>query len=234
MLLTENDIRKIVKECVRHIICEKLGFIDEKLFQLGTLIYQETAKVFSNKKIKAKITISKNIVAQYYPYSNPSEINILIEDNMGGKKIEYKNKTLFVNILLFKESKQSIIAKIIHELTHFVNDNEGTIRTRNIIVSDMLKDVNRLIYFLRDTERNARCSEFAYYLKNETKIRPIEYYEAITHIKEIEGLIYHTYIFKLFIKKRYKISFEHLEKQFEKYKQKIFKIYHFFLSLKNE
>lgn len=131
-------------------------------------------------------------------------------------KMEYKNGAILINIEIFYVGGENrCISRIVHELTHFVNDNEGGIpvlyRTENKIYEN-------LSYYLRGTECNARCSEFGSFLKNEEQIKPLKEYEDITCLKRI----------KTFLDEGERIpvnGIKRFQRKFGEYRRRIFKIY---------
>lgn len=72
MVLTEAYIREIVAESIRQLLNEKLGLVDEKLFNLASYIYDrcksQTKEDFSNGYLYTfKIPVEE--IKQHRPYN---------------------------------------------------------------------------------------------------------------------------------------------------------------------
>ena len=168
IILQEKDLKHIIFSVVKKLITEEMHVISDKLFPLASFIYEEIDKKIRNGENSIEFEIPVEEVTRYYPYSNPSPLKIICGLGVSDGKMEYENKTIIINIEFFySEGKNRCMSGIIHELTHFVNDNESSgipiiYRTENEIRE-------KLSYYLRDTECNARCSEFGFFLKKENK-----------------------------------------------------------------
>lgn len=216
--LKEKELNYIISSVVKKLITEEMHVINEKLFLLALFIYEEINNKIRNGENTIEFVISKEEVSKYYPYHNPQPLKVVCGLGVTNGKMEYKDKTIVINIEFFyPEGKDRCISRIAHELTHFVNDNEGggipiVYRTSNEIYE-------KLSYYLRSTECNARCSEFGFLLRKEAYIKPIKEYESITRLNRIGTVLLQAdTIFSHNIIKKFQIKFE-------KYKRKIFKIY---------
>ena len=93
--------------------------------------------------------------------------------------------------------------------------------------------IRKLLYYLRPTEINARCSQFGYYLKGETQITALDKYEDITHLGRISFYL-NSILSDEQAMRRLKdikqVSYNVLCKRFSDYKTRIAKIYHYYLS----
>ena len=192
MKITTNDIKYLVKETIKNLY-ENNGHLDKKLMDLSLAI-ANTVRQNLNKNTNFSLNLPLDFIKKYYPYKNPSSLKITVGKDICYDAAQYKNennkKEILLNYNYIIQRTQFGLASIIsHELTHFVNDNE--IITTNEIYTVDDDDIYNIVYFLRSTECNARCTEFAsflyYYTKN--KIFPLSFYENITHINEIENLI---------------------------------------------
>lgn len=217
ILLNEKELKHIISSVVRKLITEEMHVINSSLFKLAFFIYQEIDKEIRSGENSIEFVITKEEISKYYPYRNPQPLKIICGLGVTNGKMEYKDKTILINIEIFyAEEKDRCISRIIHELTHFVNDNESSgipiiYRTEN-------KIYEKLSYYLRDTECNARCSEFGSFLKNEEQIKSLKEYEDITRLKRI----------KTFLDEGERIPVNGIKKfqrKFGEYRRKIFKIY---------
>lgn len=218
ILLNEKEWKHIISSVVRKLITEEMHVINSSLFKLAFFIYQEIDKEIRSGENSIEFVITKEEISKYYPYRNPQPLKIICGLGATNGKMEYKNGTILVNIEIFyADGEDRCISRIVHELTHFVNDNEAggipiVYRTANEIYE-------KLSYYLRSTECNARCSEFGFFLRKETHIKPIKEYESITRLNRIGTVLLQAdTIFSHNIIKKFQIKFE-------KYKRKIFKIY---------
>lgn len=216
--LKEKELNYIISSVVKKLITEEMHVISERLFPLASFIYKEIDNKIRNGENTIEFVISKEEVSKYYPYHNPQPLKIVCGLGVSKGKMEYKNGTILVNIEIFYvDGKDRCISRIVHELTHFVNNNEaGGIPTVYRTANEIYE---KLSYYLRSTECNARCSEFGFFLRKETYIKPIKEYESITRLNRIGTVLLQAdTIFSHNIIKKFQIKFE-------KYKRKIFKIY---------
>ena len=213
----KKDLKEIISSVVKKLITEEMHVISDKLFSLASFIYKEIDKKIRNGENSIEFEIPIEEIVRYYPYRNPSSLKIICGLGVSNGKMEYKNKTIIINIdFFYSDGKDRCVSSIIHELTHFVNDNEGNgipviYRTKN-------KIYEKLSYYLRDTECNARCSEFGSFLRKENHIKPIKEYEDITLLKKIEAAL--SQVDGISIN-----SLKKFQRKFKNYKWKIFKIY---------
>lgn len=222
--ITFNNIKELVSESVKRILSERMNVVDEKMFLLAEDIYNKILKEFNKNNYTIEIKLSKTFIKKYYPYNNPQDLTILAEfDNSNGTMEYLKNKTILINLSkIFNNDKNTIIGDIVHELTHYVNDCEGNIN--DVYKTDKVT-LDELLYLLRDTECNARCSCFGYLLFKENNKKDIEKYEEITKLNKINKLL------TLYKNSTLNIKYvKILTYKFEKYKQKIYKIYSYYFN----
>lgn len=216
ILLNEKELKHIISSVVRKLITEEMHVINSSLFKLAFFIYQEIDKEIRSGENSIEFVITKEEISKYYPYRNPQPLKIICGLGVSKGKMEYKNGTILVNIEIFyADGENRCISRIVHELTHFVNDNEGGIpvlyRTENEIYE-------KLSYYLRNTECNARCSEFGSFLRKEKYIKSLEEYEDITRLKRIKSILAEA--------DRMSVSnIKIFKRRFDNYKWRIFKIY---------
>lgn len=217
IVLHEKDLKHVISSVVKKLITEEMHVIDSKLFPLASFIYEEIDKKIRNGENSIEFEIPVEEIARYYPYGNPKSLRIVCGLGVSNGKMEYKNKTIIINIdFFYTEGKDRCISRIIHELTHFVNDNESDgipviYRTGNEIYE-------KLSYYLRNTECNARCSEFGSFLRKENNIKPIKDYEDITRLRRIETILSQADGIPTSNLKKF-------QRKFKNYKWRIFKIY---------
>ena len=230
-LLNEKELNCIISSVVKKLITEEMHVISERLFPLASFIYKEIDNKIRNGENTIEFVISKEEVSKYYPYRNPQPLKIICGLGVSKGKMEYRNGTILVNIEIFyADGKDRCISRIVHELTHFVNDNEGGIKVPMVPndKSDYTLLIKRLEYFLNDTEVNSRCSEFGFYLQKEGLFKDIEDYENITHLKEIKNLLRRLE----YLNGRPEKQVKRYGKRFIGYKKRIYNIYYHFLSLR--
>ena len=230
-IITLNDFKEIVTESVKRILFERMNVIDEKMFPLAEYIYNIIYNECIKDNYDIKHLINLQTIKKYYPYNNPKQLLIIGKflefDEMS--KMIYENQKLIINLNVFFESdKITNCSNICHELTHYINDCEGNISPIKApkISNELSKNLFYLIYLLRDTECNSRCSQFGYYLKN-NNIKDINSYENITYKNKIAQLLDYAdgINLKIFNNK----TLNYYRKKYENYVQKIFKIYHFYV-----
>lgn len=187
MVLTENDIRVMVTECVQHIL-EVHGAIDDKLEGLARLIIS---------KIRAgehKFTLTKDDVEKYYPYRNcPDSLDVVVERRSFLSPAAYRPTTKCISIsssFSFFDDDY-ILEMLMHELTHWVNDiesNGGLTKGQFSKTEDtnIEKDVKNILYLFDSSEMQARVSGFRWALKRGV---PKTMYESITHLNFMRSLI---------------------------------------------
>ena len=138
MILSESEIRSMVKECVGHIL-EYHHVVDSSFEKLADLIIQ--------KFDTGGGEISADLVKSINPYF---EINT--------NPIFHKNG----------RTKESIM----HELTHFLDDNKrtkpkvGALSFDKDSVNDTRTEfVNDILYYFNPSEIQARLTQYYYFLK---------------------------------------------------------------------
>lgn len=220
--LDRNSLKEIISSVVKKVIAEEMHVINEKLFPLAEFIYKEIDKRIKGGENSIEFVVSKEEIAEFYPYDNPAELKIDCGLGLTNGKMEYKNGVLLVNIEFFyTESQNRCLSMIIHELTHFVNDNEGGIRP---IFRKTDKTFTELLYFLRETECNARCSELGFFLKKTGIREPLANYEKIIRFNRIERLLEKFEKESPDTEEKLK-AIRQFKTVYEKYKRKIEKIY---------
>lgn len=156
--LTEEQVKGIIKTCVMLLLNESMGMIDKNL---ETLANDIVARVKSGEN---NFLIEPEIINQYQSYFNaskPIEVEVnnykkgLASINMQGNKY-----VLYINPKTINMS--DVVAVIMHEFTHMINLERYNVK--DIYVTDNA-NINKLNYLFRDTERQARLSEFGYYLQ---------------------------------------------------------------------
>lgn len=231
ILLNEKELNYIISSVVKKLITEEMHVISERLLPLASFIYKEIDNKIRNGENTIEFVISKEEVSKYYPYHNPQPLKIVCGLGVSNGKMEYKDKTIVINIEFFySDGKNRCLSRIIHELTHFVNDNEGGIKVSMVPndKSDYASLIKRLEYFLNDTEVNSRCSEFGFYLQKEGLFKDMEDYENITHLKEIKNLLRRLE----YLNGRPEKQVKRYGKRFIGYKKRIYNIYYHFLLLR--
>ena len=227
----------MVSESICKILLERINVVDEKLFPLAKYIYDIVYNEVLKENYNINILINLETIKKYYPYNNPKPLTIIAKffEDDDKTKMLYDVQKIVINLNMFFESSESMnCSNILHELTHYVNDCEGTIsdvRTPQI-KNKLTENIYLLIYLLRDTECNARCSQFGFYLKQEPNIKDINDYEKITHVKKIESLIDYMLLNNINLKIFNNKTIKYYQNIYKKYKQKIFKIYYFYLKEK--
>lgn len=229
IVLQEKDLQHVISSVIKKLIAEEMHVISGELFPLALFIYDEIDKKIRNGKNSIEFEIPAEEAARYYPYSNPKSLKIICGLGVTKEKMEYKRGTIKINVEYFYvDGKERCVSRIIHELTHFVNDNEGGIK--GVMVPNdntpITKTIKYLKYFLRETECNSRCSELGFLLQNQNSLKNIDEFENITHLKEIEKLLKE-------IENANTISKQELDKykkSYLNYKKKILNVYYYFLS----
>ena len=240
MLLSQEHLKNIISESISKILLEKMHILNEKLFPLAEYIYNLIDIKIKKEVYNFSYKISNKTILKYYPYNNSSDLFIVVGDNLTDGNMEYKDKHIIVNYNYFYNyDKNTTISFIIHELTHFINDNEGGIK--NILISSSTDMVyillRKLLYYLRDTECNARCSQFGYFLTKEKNIKDLTHYENITKLKQIAKLLE---FFesneenKKILKTESGLTLDYYKKKYKKYNAKIGNIYYLYMKEKKE
>lgn len=209
MLLTEDDIRKAIYQCVR-LIMEAHGAIDDKLLGLAQLIINRI------KSGETSFTIDHDELAEYYPYKNvPDSLNVAVADLYSyytGIKAKYgiETNTIKIDSTLvsflkdgrYKEETESKIIEILmHEITHFVNHFESgedvatMPRPCKMERTEPSKYAKRILYLFDPGEIQARISEFKWALRNgwenrkTGKPKRFSDYDRVTHLNSMKNMI---------------------------------------------
>jgi len=158
LYLTEEQVKGIIKTCVILLLNESMGMIDKKLETLANDIVIRVKNGENNFLIEPK-TI--NQYQSYFVASKPIEVEVnsykkgLASINRQGDKY-----VLYINPKTINMGDAAAV--IIHEFTHMINFERYNVK--DILVTDNV-NINKLNYLFRDTERQARLSEFGYYLQ---------------------------------------------------------------------
>lgn len=210
MRLTGDDIKRIINECVARIV-EARGALDDKMRGLAELIVSRV------KSGEDEFTLTRDELAQYYPYKNvPDFLGILVKNlyrEYTGIKALYARISNRIEIdsglvelmryfdKSYKAEYEPYITEIVmHELTHFVNhfesgDNErldSIPRPMKFDCTEPSKLAKRILYLFDKTEMNARATEFKWELKRRRVRRPesnLNRYDDITHLSGMRKLI---------------------------------------------
>ena len=208
MILTGDDIKRIINECVTRIM-EVRGALDDKMHDLAELIVNRV------KSGEDEFVIGKEELSEYYPYKNtPDSLNVAVKEmysQITGSKAAYARLTNTINIdrtyVIFlrsarytKEYTPYVTEIVMHELTHFVNhfesgDNErldSIPRPMNFDRTEPSKLAKRILYLFDKGEMNARATEFKWELKSRRVIRPeanLNRYDDITRLSGMRKLI---------------------------------------------
>ncbi len=238
MVISESSLKRIIVESIKDTLVEMKGFIDERLFELAGIIYDKCQMEIKNKKYFFDFVVPIETIKRYCPYEIFFPLKIQVGVGITSGLLEYDNHKILINIdAIVSQDKNECISTLAHEMTHFINDNYSQIKPlygfkSTVGVGEFL---NKILYYLRDIECNARCSQFASYLKSEKKnAKSIIAYENITKLAEIKDLLSFMSPFAFILKKQYNLSQNILQKKYDKYKNKIFKIYHHFLSMNQQ
>ena len=231
MIFNYNDIEQIVSESI-IILSETMHVLNEKMFVFAEYIYDVIEHEAKRQNFYLNRIINSKIIKQYYPYRNPQDLGIITGFDNIESIIEFKPGPIsYIEFNLnyfWNYSKLEMVSYIVHELTHYVNYCEGVISNINSIkeTSLLTKYIRNIMYLLRDTECNARCSSFGYYLKNEENIKKIDLYEKLTHLNYIEEKL--CYIEKNdtnnFLKKINGKNISYYRNKFLRYRKRILKI----------
>lgn len=188
MKLNKKDIKSLIKECVQRIL-EVHGAIDDSLSGIADIIIERI------KNGETKFTLTKDEISQFYPYKNcPEKISVLVENLKNGVIASYSiaGKTLKVSPIATKLHGETFAkTAIMHELSHFVNDNENKFGLKRINYNkteDNEKEyfLNRILYLFDNSEMSARVVQFKWAMKSgEIK----NSYENVTHLNEMLNLL---------------------------------------------
>lgn len=185
MIINEQDIRRMVTECVSMIL-ERHGAIDEKLEGLAELIADRI------QAGEESFSLTGDEISKYYPYKkHPDELNVTLAGLGLSRPGAYSPQTHTVKIskwVPFCDEKY-LLEVLMHELTHWVNFAENiSAHGRTSILSDTNKEesVRKILYLFDSTEMQARATQFKYALKR--GIDKTEF-EFVTHLKLMFSLI---------------------------------------------
>lgn len=200
IIINEQILRQIISECVKRCIDEARGAIDARMGKLAELIWETVQETI--KKEEDKFIIDAETINQYQNYFKATKpIEVVIFYNEDKYSDEYSEAALNnnqdkyvlkINTFVIGNEIEPIPA-IMHELTHLVNYEKYNVKGLYLTTNQWLND---WYYLYRDTEMNARISEFSYYLKSKKdKNEPInksifsDEYEKILFLKLMERLL---------------------------------------------
>ena len=165
MILSESEIRSMVKECVGHIL-EYHHVVDSSFEKLADLIIQKFNT--GGGEISADLV---NSINPYFKTGKPlivtpkDSVNGVAAYNPQTNEIEINTDPIFHRNGRTKES-------IMHELTHFLDDNKrtkpkvGALSFDKDSVNDTRTEfVNDILYYFNPSEIQARLTQYYYFLK---------------------------------------------------------------------
>ena len=197
MVLNENEIANMVKECVGRIL-EVHGAIDDRIKGLAESIIKRLRAGEKN------FTIPKEELMKYYPYRNcPESLNVVSEFLRKGVSASYSPTihTLRVAPRSMMFNDKYLLEIIMHELTHFVNGNEATKPVGHFCKSmetDKEQLIDEILYLFDKSEISARVTQFKQSLSNQWLNRNTEDTTRLKRmlqlINEVEEEDYYEYV----------------------------------------
>lgn len=203
MTLTEQDIKRLVNECVLRVL-EARGALDDKMKGLAWLIIRRL------ESGEMEFVITKKELAKYYPYQHmPDSLNVAAVDlyrQYTGKKAAYSIETNTVKIDITYtyfltdpryagRTKHELFEVLMHELTHFVNHSESQEdvdklpRPMKMSADEPSKTAKRILYLFDNGEMNARATEFKWEIHGSYKLGKLSNYDSITRLSSMRELI---------------------------------------------
>lgn len=182
-----SDIRQMVCECIKKIVLEYHGAINDSILKIAETI------ITSLRNGKTEFTLNKNNIEQYYPYKYcPNILNVKIE-NLNNKQIAIystKTKTIKISPLFISFNDNYLIEILMHELTHWVNDNESLgkiVNNNSKIIPQTNKEllIKEILYLFNSSEIQARITQLKWYIKR----KQTNNFENVTHLKRMLFLI---------------------------------------------
>ena len=153
MILTEQDIRYMVNECVSR-LTEVRHVIDGRLGKLADMIIM-TAK-YGGGDISCEAINSCN---PYFQIDKPLKVSVQRLPASVNASFYYEIPEIAIDP---KTMRRADIRDIImHELSHFVDNSSRTKTDVDNIVYPNLEFINQCMYYYRPTEIQARLVEYA-------------------------------------------------------------------------
>ena len=192
MKLCATDLRRMITECVQRIL-EYHGAIDDSLKELAE-------NILSRLKREENFTLTPEEVNAHYPYSKitkPLNVQRMFLDKAVASYNPGTN-TLKVSPLTQLYRDEYLLEILIHELTHFVNDNEsdGCFKRHKYPKFDNDENetiVKKIDYLFDFSEMSARISQFKWRIRarmqNRLPIDKLKYFEDVTRLTEMRDLI---------------------------------------------
>ena len=154
---------------------ETRGVIDEGMDKIIDYIIAKVKENAENGMFKFIIMVPESIIKQSYPYENcPEKITVMAKTigDGGPVKGEYSlesGELIYIQSNYIKQLAEKNCIDILketlsHELTHLINDREGTIQPI-YFPEDLDEKVKDMLYCFRPTEMSARVSEFSKVLR---------------------------------------------------------------------
>ena len=191
MRLNETEIRLMVEECVKRIL-EVHGALDEKLEGLAELIIKRV------KSGEDKFALSQEEIEQYYPYKHvPGSLNVSVQFLKPGAEASYSMTTNTIKIspgVRYLSTDEHFMEVLMHELTHFVNNNESDGSLSKWVPIDHEPDgpgiiAKKIEYLFDPSEMQARVTQFKIRLKNSKERKKLSEFNDITGLGTMERLI---------------------------------------------
>lgn len=162
MKLGANDLKIIITECVRCIL-EYHGAIDDRLKGLAELIIKRV------KSGEDNFTLKRNELEQYYPYKNaPESLNVSVQFLKPGAEAAYSQTTNTIKVspgVRYLSTNEYFTEILMHELTHFVNNNESSKNLKKWYPEDLGSNgpgivAKKIEYLFDPSEMQARATQF--------------------------------------------------------------------------
>ena len=192
MKLYATDLNRIVTECVQRIL-EYHGALNDSL--------KELAEVILNKlTVEKEFVLSPEEINAHYPYSEITKPLNVKRLSLSGAVAAYNpdTNTLKVSTLTRLYKDEYFMEVVMHELTHFVNNNEsndGFQRNKYPKFQDTENEtiVKRIDYLFDFSEMSARITQFKWNIKakQQNGVPPtnLKYFDKVTHLSEMQNLI---------------------------------------------
>lgn len=192
--ITEEQLEILVGEDVS----ETMSGIDDRMIELAKIILEIGVNLIRNRKEHTFLAPSQvNKYQDYFNGSKPLEILCIYDsDTLDVAKYDYVSNSITLNFGPISHMDiNSIIASIMHELTHMVNfskGNETTLSRYDINHNTPDADIiNRYTYLFNPSEMQARLSQYYHYCKLYNK--PIGLYtpqiENILCLSEMKKMV---------------------------------------------
>lgn len=166
--ITEEQLEMLIGED----ISEKMSGIDDRMVDLAKIILNIGVQLYQRKQSNALLPASQiNKYQNYFNNNKPLNISYIYNDNILDVAIyNYASNTITLNFGLISHMDiNSIIASIMHELTHMVNFNKGNETTLSRYdINNKTPDadiINRYTYLFNPSEMQARLSQYYHYCK---------------------------------------------------------------------